>query len=361
MTLRRAAVATAIATVSTVCAFALAAALQPRGSTVPPGVGPRYRLPGEEEPQALEPTAGLSPPTTPLCPHAKRGDPLAILYPSSKRDAPGSANFLDEDTTGRGLPAVSPPAAQTATIRLHPIGCCDTLAAALIADGISMGSLAELSLPTADGSSEAPPAWRSQPLHASSPLPSSPPLPALSSDGLRLDLQGTCTMLPEMDAHPDETRWREIQAGIDLPVPVQMAFATYSHLPNHPRWAPWIDRVDWLDETLRISKWQATRFGFRFTWIARNVVERPPVLLEWESISGLVRLRGCAVLLPLPSAPLQQSRLLLAIRWTAPGWLRRLVAGRRHGSRLTHFMNEQAANDLRRFKDVLVQEWTPRA
>ncbi|MEO0406331.1 MAG: SRPBCC family protein [Cyanobacteria bacterium P01_A01_bin.135] len=81
--------------------------------------------------------------------------------------------------------------------------------------------------------------------------------------------------------------WLEHSVQVDIPVPVEAAWALWSDLEQMPRWMKWIDSVSLVEDDPSLSRWKLASGGFEFSWLSRIVTMRENQIIQWESVSGL--------------------------------------------------------------------------
>lgn len=80
--------------------------------------------------------------------------------------------------------------------------------------------------------------------------------------------------------------WMESSVEFSVQSSPNEVFTLYSNLTEHPKWSPWLERIE-VDDNTGVSQWTLFCLGLRYSWFAKNTVVEPPRMIQWESISGL--------------------------------------------------------------------------
>lgn len=83
-----------------------------------------------------------------------------------------------------------------------------------------------------------------------------------------------------------DATWMESSVQFSVQSSPDDVFRLYSNLTEHPKWSPWLERID-VDNNTGVSQWTLFYLGLRYSWYAKNTVVEPPRMIQWESISGL--------------------------------------------------------------------------
>mmetsp|Transcript_34535 Transcript_34535/g.35201 ORF Transcript_34535/g.35201 Transcript_34535/m.35201 type:complete len:201 (+) Transcript_34535:107-709(+) len=80
-------------------------------------------------------------------------------------------------------------------------------------------------------------------------------------------------------------QWFDSKATLNIPVAPSRVFDSFSKLNEHPKWSPWLDKVDY-DSSSGISVWTLKTLGLVYKWRANNTIIESPHIIQWESIDG---------------------------------------------------------------------------
>lgn len=99
-------------------------------------------------------------------------------------------------------------------------------------------------------------------------------------------------------------RWMDNVVSHTIYAPKQVVFQLYSCLDQHPKWSPWLEKVE-FNQATGLSQWTIYSLGLRYSWESNNTVWNPPYSMQWESLSGLPNKGKVEFLTDKSSTPLE--------------------------------------------------------
>ncbi len=141
--------------------------------------------------------------------------------------------------------------------------------------------------------------------------------------------------------------WLEHSVQVEVPIPVEAAWALWSNLEQMPQWMKWIDAVSISPEDPDVSCWRLSAGNFDFSWNSRILKLVPNQIIQWESIDGLPN-RGAIRFYDRK----QSSVVKLTVAYAIPGFLGPLMDNWFLGG----VVERNLQSDLNRFRDYAVQK-----
>lgn len=151
--------------------------------------------------------------------------------------------------------------------------------------------------------------------------------------------------------------WMESSVQFSVQSSPDDVFRLYSNLSEHPKWSPWLERID-VDSNTGVSQWTLFWLGLRYSWYAKNTVVEPPRMIQWESISGLPN-KGKIEFISdryacnssSPVCEEEETLLRLTVSYNLP--MAAAVVLRALGPMADTFIQRLLLDDFRRFEAVL--------
>lgn len=160
-------------------------------------------------------------------------------------------------------------------------------------------------------------------------------------------------MQQRLDLEPDETAGRNeivVASEIDLPFSAEIAYEAFSDMSRQTSWSPWLQSVEYTDESQNATRWKMKYLGVSTSWVSICTYERRPHTICWTSVSGLQN-RGRVDFLPSVSDS-SPTRMKMSMRFQVPRLIAHMFRSSGKVSRMVE--NQMILPTLERFcQDVL--------
>jgi uncharacterized membrane protein len=146
-----------------------------------------------------------------------------------------------------------------------------------------------------------------------------------------------------------EGEWIKHSVKLDVQVPRELAFDTYSNLEKMPNWSPWLKSVQVDPKQPEFATWYLAARGLTVSWRSRNTRVERPIIVAWESIQGLPN-RGSVQFFENNQ---HSTQVQLTVEYRVPRFLKVILSSAFVGK----FVENTLLEDLKRFRQYVVREY----
>ena len=165
----------------------------------------------------------------------------------------------------------------------------------------------------------------------------------------------------EDDDSSNEKKLIEVSSELELPFSAEIAYDVYSDLERQPSWTSWLNSVEYVDDSKKLTKWKIKMLGLSYSWTAIAVANERPHTIKWKSTSGLQNF-GTVTFLPSSNDDDNEGEdsdkkttMTLSISFVTP---RAVSALFRRSNKLTSVVRDKMlASSLVDFRDLVVEEY----